>query len=53
VRIGFAALIPNVLPVLVYFGVLGFSGVTLNTVTPKRTCGFDRLPIRRRIEFRR
>jgi predicted RND superfamily exporter protein len=32
-RIGLLALIPNALPVLVYFGVLGWTGVTLNVVT--------------------
>jgi predicted RND superfamily exporter protein len=32
-RIGLLALIPNALPVLVYFGVLGWAGVTLNVVT--------------------
>ncbi|MEA3242138.1 MAG: efflux RND transporter permease subunit, partial [Pseudomonadota bacterium] len=29
-RIGLIALIPNVLPVVVYFGVLGFLGISLN-----------------------
>ncbi len=33
VRIGLVAMIPNALPVLVYFGALGWSGVTLNTTT--------------------
>jgi predicted RND superfamily exporter protein len=33
VRVGFMALIPNVLPVLFYFGLLGWSGITLNTTT--------------------
>jgi hypothetical protein len=32
-RIGLLALIPNALPVLVYFGVLGWTGVTLSIVT--------------------
>jgi predicted RND superfamily exporter protein len=32
-RVGLLALIPNALPVLVYFGVLGWTGVTLNVVT--------------------
>jgi predicted RND superfamily exporter protein/CRP-like cAMP-binding protein len=32
-RIGLIAMIPNALPVLVYFGALGWSGVTLNTTT--------------------
>jgi hypothetical protein len=32
-RMGLLALIPNALPVLVYFGALGFSGVTLNPTT--------------------
>lgn len=37
-RIGLIALIPNVLPVLVYFGVLGWTGVTLNVVTGLVAC---------------
>jgi hypothetical protein len=32
-RIGLVAMIPNALPVLVYFGALGWSGITLNTTT--------------------
>ena len=32
-RIGFIALIPNVLPVVVYFGSLGFFGISLNPST--------------------
>jgi predicted RND superfamily exporter protein len=32
-RIGLIAMLPNALPVLVYFGALGWSGVTLNTTT--------------------
>jgi predicted RND superfamily exporter protein len=32
------ALIPNALPVLVYFGVLGLTGVTLNVVTSLIAC---------------
>jgi predicted RND superfamily exporter protein len=37
-RIGFLALLPNILPVLVYFGVLGFSGIALDTVTGLVAC---------------
>jgi predicted RND superfamily exporter protein len=37
-RSGFIALIPNVLPVLVYFGILGWTGVTLNTTTGLVAC---------------
>jgi len=37
-RIGLLALIPNVLPVLVYFGVLGWTGVSLNVVTGLVAC---------------
>jgi predicted RND superfamily exporter protein len=37
-RIGFIALIPNALPVLAYFGMLGVSGVTLNTTTGLVAC---------------
>ena len=32
-RIGFVALLPNVVPVLVYFGSLGFFGISLNPST--------------------
>ena len=32
-RIGFIAMIPNILPVLFYFGILGWSGITLNVTT--------------------
>jgi predicted RND superfamily exporter protein len=32
-RIGFIAMVPNVFPVLLYFGVLGWTGVTLNVTT--------------------
>jgi predicted RND superfamily exporter protein len=32
-RVGFIAMIPNVLPVLFYFGILGWSGITLNVTT--------------------
>ncbi|MCZ6782990.1 MAG: efflux RND transporter permease subunit [Proteobacteria bacterium] len=37
-RVGFIALIPNILPVLVYFGILGITGVTLNTTTGLVAC---------------
>jgi hydrophobe/amphiphile efflux-3 (HAE3) family protein len=37
-RVGFLALIPNALPVLAYFGVLGLTGVTLNTTTGLVAC---------------
>jgi hypothetical protein len=37
-RVGLLALIPNILPVLVYFGTLGFTGVTLNTTTGLVAC---------------
>ncbi len=37
-RVGFIALIPNALPVLVYFGVLGWTGVTLNSTTGLVAC---------------
>ena len=33
VRIGFVALIPNIMPVAVYFGSLGFFGISLNPST--------------------
>jgi predicted RND superfamily exporter protein len=32
-RVGFAAMIPNVLPVVIFFGVMGWSGVELNLAT--------------------
>jgi predicted RND superfamily exporter protein len=32
-RIGFVALLPNIVPVLVYFGSLGFFGISLNPST--------------------
>lgn len=37
-RVGFIALIPNALPVLAYFGILGLSGVTLNATTGLVAC---------------
>jgi predicted RND superfamily exporter protein len=32
-RIGLIAMVPNVFPVLLYFGVLGWTGITLNVTT--------------------
>jgi predicted RND superfamily exporter protein len=37
-RIAFWALIPNILPVNVYFGTLGLTGVTLNIITSLVAC---------------
>jgi CRP-like cAMP-binding protein len=37
-RVGFIALLPNALPVVVYFGTLGFTGVTLNVTTGLVAC---------------
>jgi predicted RND superfamily exporter protein len=37
-RVGFLALLPNAIPVLVYFGTLGLTGVTLNTTTGLVAC---------------
>jgi hypothetical protein len=37
-RAGFIALIPNVLPVLVYFGILGWAGIELNVTTGIIAC---------------
>ena len=37
-RVAAIALIPNALPVLVYFGLLGLSGVTLNVITSLIAC---------------
>jgi predicted RND superfamily exporter protein len=32
-RVGFISMVPNVLPVRFYFGILGWSGITLNVTT--------------------
>ncbi len=37
-RIGFLALLPNVLPVTFYFGALGYAGITLNPTTSLIAC---------------
>jgi predicted RND superfamily exporter protein len=37
-RTGLLALVPNVLPVLVYFGILGWAGIELNTTTGIVAC---------------
>lgn len=37
-RTGFLALIPNALPVVLYFGILGLSGITLNVTTGLIAC---------------
>jgi len=37
-RVGLLALLPNLLPVLFYFGLLGFSGVTLNPTPSLIAC---------------
>jgi predicted RND superfamily exporter protein/CRP-like cAMP-binding protein len=37
-RVGMVALVPNALPVLVYFGVLGWAGISLNAVTGLVAC---------------
>jgi hypothetical protein len=37
-RIGLVALFPNVLPIAVYFGLLGLSGISLNTTTSLVGC---------------
>jgi predicted RND superfamily exporter protein len=37
-RVAFLALIPNTLPVTVYFGILGLTGVTLNIITSLIAC---------------
>jgi hypothetical protein len=38
VRVGLLALVPNMLPVLFYFGVLGVTGITLNSTTGLVAC---------------
>jgi len=37
-RVGFLALLPNALPVVAYFGLLGLTGVTLDTTTGLVAC---------------
>jgi len=37
-RVGLLALIPNALPVLFYFGILGLTGITLNSTTGLVAC---------------
>lgn len=37
-RVGLFAMLPNLLPVAIYFGALGFSGVTLNPTTSLIAC---------------
>jgi len=37
-RLGLLALVPNALPVIVYFGALGLTGVTLNNATALMGC---------------
>lgn len=36
--VGFMALIPNVIPIAIYFGALGFTGITLNPTTSLIAC---------------
>jgi hypothetical protein len=38
VRVGLLALIPNALPVVLYFGILGLTGITLNSTTGLVAC---------------
>ncbi len=38
IRVGLIALLPNALPIAAYFGVLGFSGIALNTSTALVGC---------------
>jgi len=38
VRVGLYALVPNMLPLAVFFGILGFSGVGLNAITGLIAC---------------
>lgn len=37
-RMGLVALVPNVLPIVFYFGVLGFAGISLNPTTALVAC---------------
>ena len=37
-RMALMALLPNLLPILIYFGILGWSGVTLNAATAIVAC---------------
>lgn len=38
IRIGAVALLPNLIPVMVYFGTLGFTGINLNPTTSLIAC---------------
>lgn len=38
VRVGFLAMLPNVFPVLIYFGTLGWTGIPLNVTTGLVAC---------------
>lgn len=37
-RYGFLAMLPNLMPVLIYFGILGYTGVSLNVTTALIAC---------------
>lgn len=37
-RVGFWAMVPNALPIAFYFGLLGFTGITLNATTALVAC---------------
>ncbi len=37
-KAGFIAMLPNIMPVLIYFGILGYSGISLNVTTGLIAC---------------
>lgn len=37
-KYGFLAMLPNIMPVLIYFGILGYAGVSLNVTTALIAC---------------
>jgi hydrophobe/amphiphile efflux-3 (HAE3) family protein len=37
-KYGFMAMLPNIMPVLIYFGILGYAGVSLNVTTALIAC---------------
>lgn len=37
-KYGFLAMLPNIMPVLIYFGILGYAGISLNVTTALIAC---------------
>lgn len=50
-RIGAVALVPNVLPILFYFGLLGWAGITLNLTTSLVACAVFGIAIDDSVHF--